>query len=307
MIKVYIISGFLGSGKTTLIKKLLDEHQFEKTMLIENEFGDINIDAECFDASITVKKIQNGCICCDLKGDLDKALDEVANYDVEHLFIEPSGIAKLSQITSAITRRDDMRMVSHVCMVDVNKAENYHKNYKQYYDDQIIMANAIILSNTDRCTQDKILQVKKLINDLNDEAIVVCEDYRKIDHDILIDIICDGACHCEECDGCMDIDELLHIHHDHHDHSNHHEHHHDFESISLRLGYKLSHEELLKKLSKIQDKVIRAKGYIEDGEGQWWHFDIADDIDVRKCSKKDVSAIVMIAKHIDSELKEVFE
>ena len=149
MINVYVISGFLGSGKTTLIQKLINDKVFVKPMLIENEFGEVGIDDLLLKDSLEVIGINSGCICCSLKGDLKKALDTIKSYDIDSLIIEPSGVGKLSEINKTIVADKDLKLVFDVAMVDAKKALSYHRNFKEFFDDQIIMADTIVLSKTE--------------------------------------------------------------------------------------------------------------------------------------------------------------
>ena len=149
MINVYIVSGFLGAGKTTFIQKLLKEKKFVKPILLENEFGEIGVDGAFFDSALNIKEINNGCICCSLQGDFEKALEEIEDLGVSDLIIEPSGVGKLSEILNVVAADDDFRIVSHICIVDVKTCHKYHKNFKEYFDDQVKAANAVILSHVD--------------------------------------------------------------------------------------------------------------------------------------------------------------
>ena len=232
MINVYIISGFLGAGKTTVIKKLLDSNKLGKVMLLENEFGEIGIDANLFDEKLNIKEINSGCICCSLKGDLKNALEEIASYDIDTLIIEPSGVGKLSEIMSTIVNSDKLKLASHATMVDAKKAISYHKNFKEFFDDQVIAANAIILSRVDKCDDEKLQKVVDMLKDLNEDAKIVTTPYQELDTDYLIDILGENVCNCAECAGCIDedeLEELCHEHHYDHDHECCHEHDHDHE------------------------------------------------------------------------------
>lgn len=259
MIKVYIISGFLGSGKTTLIKKLLEDGKFNRVMLLENEFGEVGIDGNLFDEGLKVKEINSGCICCSLKGDLKAALDEIRSYDIDALVIEPSGVGKLSEIMDTVSEMDDMEIKGHICMVDAKKAVIYHKNYKEFFDDQVVAANSIILSRADLVSEEKLEGVVAMLKEMNEDATVVTTPYMELDNDYLMDIIEENVT-CRNCMEMMDKDELEHHlhhhdeececehhHHKHHHHDEecdcHHEHHHDEDDEECECHHEHHHDE----------------------------------------------------------------
>ena len=236
MINVYIISGFLGAGKTTVIKKLLDSNKLGKVMLLENEFGEIGIDANLFDEKLNVKEINSGCICCSLKGDLMNALDEISSYDIDTLIIEPSGVGKLSQVMESIIHSDKLHLASHATMVDAKKAISYHKNFKEFFDDQVIAANAIILSRVDKCDEEKLQKTVDMLRELNEDAKIITTAYQDLDTDYLLEVLVENVCNYEECMGCFsesELEEICHCHdhdhHEHHDHDHHDHDHHDHE------------------------------------------------------------------------------
>ena len=127
MINTYIISGFLGAGKTTFISHLL-KMNLGKVMLLENEFGEVGVDASFFDKSLAIKEVNNGCICCSLQGDFKEALKEIEDYDINTLIIEPSGVGKLSDVMSTLFDNDNYRLLAHVCIVNVDTCKKYHLN-----------------------------------------------------------------------------------------------------------------------------------------------------------------------------------
>ena len=173
MINVYIVSGFLGAGKTTFIQKLLSEKKFEKVMLLENEFGEVGVDGAFFDKSLNIREINNGCICCSLQGDFEDALEEIEEMGVTDLLIEPSGVGKLSEIINVVKGDPDFRIVSHICIVDVKTCRKYHINFKEYFNDQVAAANAIILSHTDVADEETIEKAKEIVRELNEDAEIV--------------------------------------------------------------------------------------------------------------------------------------
>lgn len=222
MINVYVVSGFLGAGKTTFIQKLLSEKKFEKAMLLENEFGEIGVDSAFFDKSLKVKEINNGCICCSLQGDFKDALEDIEDMGVSDLIIEPSGVGKLSEIIDVIKEDPDFRIVCHICIVDVKTAIKYHNNFKEYFDDQVKSANAIILSHLDVAEKEKVEKVINIINELNPEVTITNKPVNDYSIDELLDLIVAGG---------EILPEIEEHHHHHHDDDEecccHHHHHHD--------------------------------------------------------------------------------
>ena len=192
MINVYIISGFLGAGKTTFIQKLLSEKKFKKVMLLENEFGEVGVDGAFFDSALNVKEINNGCICCSLRGDFESALEEIESMDVTDLLIEPSGVGKLSDILNVVHEDDDFRVVSHICIVDVKTCKKYHKNFKDYFDDQVKAANAIVLSHLDVADEDKVIEAKEIVKSINDDVVILDKQMTDYSIDELMDLIVAG-------------------------------------------------------------------------------------------------------------------
>ena len=188
MTKVDVISGFLGAGKTTLIKKLLEgELKNEKVVLIENEFGDVGIDGTFLrEAGIEIKEINSGCICCSLVGDFREALVKVVEeYAPERLIIEPSGVGKLSDVIEAI-EDVNLNVNALVCVVDVKKAKMYHKNFKEFFDNQIEYAKTVILSRTQDVSDEKVEEVGHMIHEFNSNAKWIISDWNELsDHQIL--------------------------------------------------------------------------------------------------------------------------
>ncbi|MBQ6217477.1 MAG: GTP-binding protein, partial [Erysipelotrichaceae bacterium] len=224
MINVYIVSGFLGAGKTTFIQKLLSEKKFEKVMLLENEFGEVGVDGAFFDKSLKIKEINNGCICCSLQGDFEDALEEIEDMGVTDLLIEPSGVGKLSEIINVVKADPDFRIVSHICIVDVKTCRKYHVNFKEYFNDQVAAANAVILSHTDVADAETIEKAKQIVRELNEDAEIVEEPIADLPIDEVLDIIVSGGDILPE----FEEEEHEHEHHHHHhdDEDEEHEHHH---------------------------------------------------------------------------------
>ena len=344
MINVYIVSGFLGAGKTTFIKKLLNEHKFEKVMLLENEFGEVGVDSAFFDSSLKMLEINNGCICCSLQGDFKEALKEIEDMGITDLIIEPSGVGKLSDIIDVVKKDDDYRIISHICIVDVKTAMKYHNNFKDYFDDQVKSANAIILSHVDVADEEKIALVKKMVKELNNDANIFDKKLTETKIADLFDIIVGGGeilpdfDHHDDCcchdhhhdDDCCHKehhhhDECCHHHHDdedkchhhdaehdeccHHDEHHHHHHHDDdtFKNLTFRPEYVFEKEELEKALSQLDEDIIRAKGYVFGKEGTLYFNYVLNEYEVYYGEKRTDSLVVVIASNLNSaEIKEKF-
>ena len=247
MTKIDIISGFLGAGKTTLIKKLVGEaYAGEKVVLIENEFGEIGIDGGFMkDAGIEVTEMNSGCICCSLVGDFSEALKKVLKeYGPDRIVIEPSGVGKLSDVVRAVLplESDSVRINSRTVVADATKCRIYMKNFGEFYDNQIENAGAIILSRTSTIAPEKLDTALSLIREHNGKAIVVTTPWDKLDGKKILEAMENGDHFaeellseeeiCPECGHHHGEDEHHHDHdHDHEEHGccGHHEHPHDHE------------------------------------------------------------------------------
>ncbi len=230
MTKIDIVSGFLGAGKTTLIKRLLaDALQNEKVVLIENEFGEIGIDGGFLkDSGIVVNEINAGCICCSLVGDFGKALsDVVSQYHPGRILIEPSGVGKLSDVIAAVQDAHlDVELNSFVTVVDALKAKMYLKNFGEFFENQVSHAGAILLSRTGECTEKRLNETVTLLRGLNKEARIVTTPWPELT----------GVQLLETMEGSRDLaaevlEEIAHEphghhHHGHDEHDHEHEHHH---------------------------------------------------------------------------------
>lgn len=333
MINVYIISGFLGAGKTTFIQKLLKEHKFDKVMLLENEFGEVGVDSAFFDSSLKMKEINNGCICCSLQGDFEKALEEIEEMGITDLLIEPSGVGKLSDIIDVVKKDSDFRIISHICIVDVKTASKYHNNFKEYFDDQVKAANALVLSHLDVADEDKVNSVKEMLREVNPDVDILDTSIEEMNISDLLNVIVSGGeimpefdehhhhDEDEECDCCCGHHhEHHHHHHDEgecccHDedecHHEHHHHHHDadedFVNIALRPEYVFDKEELESILSKMDEDVIRVKGYVNGKEGTLYLNYVLNEYHVFYGEKKDESLVVAIGSKLDEQkIREAF-
>nr|WP_294671255.1 CobW family GTP-binding protein [uncultured Blautia sp.] len=257
MVKIDIISGFLGAGKTTLIKKLLKEaFEGEQVVLIENEFGEIGIDGGFLkDAGIEIREMNSGCICCSLVGDFGASLKEVVEkYHPDRILIEPSGVGKLSDVIKAVQGVEedvDIQLNSYTTVVDAKKCKMYMRNFGEFFDNQVQYAGAIIMSRTDIVDEKKAMESMELLRSINEKAAIITTPIEKLDGKKILEVmehpvsLADELLkeehehhhhhdHDEEC-GCEHDHDHEHHHHDHdeecgcgHDHEHHH-HDHDEE------------------------------------------------------------------------------
>ena len=262
MTKIDIISGFLGAGKTTFIKKLLEEAiSGEQVVLIENEFGEIGIDGGFLkDSGIEIREMNSGCICCFLVGDFGKSLAEVlTKYKPDRVIIEPSGVGKLSDVMKAV--RDvaaeiEVTLNSAVTIVDVAKCRMYMKNFGEFFNNQIENAGTVVLSRTDITAMDKVNQAVELIREKNPKAVIVTTPCSQLSGTQLLEIIEKPDTMAEDL--MKEVEEHRHHHHDHdggacgcghdeeecgcgHDHEHHHHHDHDHEAEECGCGHDHEH------------------------------------------------------------------
>ena len=245
MVKVNIISGFLGAGKTTLIKKLLGgKVREEKIILLENEYGEVGVDGSFMkDAGITVTEMNSGCICCTLVGDFQKAVDElIEKYHPDRLIIEPSGVGKLSDILAAVERtseRHEMTIAGCATVVDAGKCRMYMKNFGEFFLDQIKTANTIIFSRTQLLTPERVEKSRALVEEQHPGCRIITTPWDDLSADAMLEVIESGKpieLHLDDDDD-DDDDDHDHEHHHHHDHEHdehcschdhdHEHHHHD--------------------------------------------------------------------------------
>ena len=239
MTTIDIISGFLGAGKTTLIKKLLEESfQGQKLVLIENEFGEIGIDGGFLkDAGIQINEMNSGCICCSLVGDFNRALHEVVEqYHPDRVIIEPSGVGKLSDVSRAVgnaNKTTPMELGSAVAVVNAKKCKLYMKNFGEFFNDQIETAGTIVLSRTQDMSEEKLHEVVELLREHNPNAAIITTPWDQISGDVILSAMhhhslaeelmaeAKAADWDEEDDECDDPDCECHHHH-HHDEDEEH-------------------------------------------------------------------------------------
>ena len=316
MAKIDIISGFLGAGKTTLIKKLVaDAFQGEKLVIIENEFGEIGIDGGFLkESGIQITEMNSGCICCSLVGDFGNALKDVLEkYSPDRVIIEPSGVGKLSDVIKAVKNiGDDVKINSTATVVDASKCKMYMKNYGEFYNNQIESAGTIILSRTQNVSEEKLAKVLTMIKEKNDEASVITTPWDQIDGKKILDAM--------EKVNTLEK-ELLEEHH-HHDgecccgHHHEHGHHHAedvFTSWGVETAHKFTEEELKDIVSKLaSDKsfgeVLRAKGIVASDEGEWFHFDLVpEETELRRGAADYTGRICVIGSNLnEAAIKELF-
>lgn len=345
MVKIDIISGFLGAGKTTLIKKLLqDAFKGQQVVLIENEFGEIGIDGGFLkDAGIEIKEMNSGCICCSLVGDFGTALKEVVEkYHPDRIVIEPSGVGKLSDVIHAVENLHleadgEVKLNSAVTVVDVLKCKMYLKNFGEFFKNQVEAAGTIILSRTDtkKATPEKIEAAIELIRELNPDATIITTPVEDLGGQKILDTIegmkIDLSHVEEEHDHCCDHDHDEHEHHHDHDHHHehgegctcgchdhdheHHHHHADevFTSWGVESARKYTKEEITNALTALEDAdkygmILRAKGIVPAEDGSWIHFDyVPGTPDVRSGSAGTTGRLCVIGSGIHEDaLTELF-
>ena len=230
MTKIDVFSGFLGAGKTTLIKKLLKEgYNGEKLVLIENEFGEIGIDGGFMkDAGIQVTEMNQGCICCSLVGDFGKALKKVIEqFSPDRILIEPSGVGKLSDVIKAVMDSDcgDIKLNSYTTVVDASKIKMYMKNFGEFYKNQVETAKTIIFSRTQKLSEEKLAQAVAMIKELNDRATIVTTPWDEINGAQILAAMEAENSFADELLKDEDICPVCgHSHHDHDEHEHHHDH-----------------------------------------------------------------------------------
>ena len=235
MTKVNVISGFLGAGKTTLIKKLLEEAlKGEKIVLIENEFGEIGIDGGFLkDAGIEISEMNSGCICCSLVGDFGEALKKVMEqFHPDRILIEPSGVGKLSDVIRAIqgviAQEPDMALGSAVTVADATKCKVYLKNFGEFYENQVEYAGAIVLSRTQKASPAKVEEAVALLREKNPGAPIVTTPWDQLTGGQLLSAMEEGNTLAADLMAEEEVCPVCGCHHDH-DHEHHHEHDHDHE------------------------------------------------------------------------------
>lgn len=342
MTKIDIFSGFLGAGKTTLIKKFISESfGGERIVLIENEFGDVGIDGGFMqDAGIEVTEMNSGCICCSLVGDFGKALDEVLHrYHPDRILIEPSGVGKLSDVIRAVgdIKSDEISLNSFTTVVDAKKTKLYMKNFGEFFNNQIENAATVIFSHTADLAPEKLQQSIDLVKQLNPNAVIVTTDWDKLSGNTVLeamerkDTLKAELERLEKEDACPVCGHHHHEHH--HDHDcchGEHEHHHDHECCHGEHGHHHHHadevftswgcetakvftdEQIKSALAQLENSdkfgtVLRAKGIVA-GENEWIHFDyVPSEPDVRHGSAAVIGRLCVIGSQLNEDaIKQLF-
>ena len=331
MTKIDIVSGFLGAGKTTLIKKLLKEAlQGEQVVLIENEFGEIGIDGGFLkEAGVEITEMNSGCICCSLVGDFASALKQVLDqYHPDRILIEPSGVGKLSDVMRAVegaTGEAGVHLNSAVAVVDAKKCKTYLKNFGEFFENQIEHAGTIILSRTGEMSEEKINQCIGLIRQHNEKAAIITTPWDELDGKKIMEAI-EGAkdLEAELLKAVMEEHEHEHHHHDHddecscgcHDHDHHHHHHADevFTSWGKETPHKFNEDKLKETLDELANTeeygiILRAKGIVPSDGTDWLYFDLVPgEYEIRKGNPDITGKLCVIgSKLAEDKLAELFE
>ena len=233
MVKINVVSGFLGAGKTTLIKKLLTGSlRNEKVVLLENEYGDVGVDASFMkEVGITVSELNAGCICCTLAGDFQAAIDQLIDtYHPDRILVEPTGVGKLSEILSAVelarTRHTDIQVGGSATVVDAGKCRMYMKSFGEFFLDQIRSASTVIFSRTQLLSADRVEKSRVLVAEAHPDARIITTPWDDMDPDFMLEVIENGKPIFFEAMEPEDEDEHEHHHHDHDDDHDEDEHHH---------------------------------------------------------------------------------
>lgn len=338
MVKIDIISGFLGAGKTTLIKKLLKEgFQNEQVVLIENEFGEIGIDGGFLkEAGIEIREMNSGCICCSLVGDFGASLKEVVEkYNPDRIVIEPSGVGKLSDVIKAVQgvqEEVDIVLNSYTTVVDAKKCRMYMRNFGEFFNNQVEYAGAIIMSRTDIVDEKKAQEAMELLRSINKKAAIITTPIEKLSGEKLVEVMENPVSLEEEmmeeevCPECGHIHDHHHHeeqehHHEHHHHEEHehchhgeheHDHHHHhadevFTSWGKETIRKYTKEELtdiLEKLSGSEEYglILRAKGMLPCEDGTWIYFDmVPEETEIREGAPEYTGRLCVIGSKLNEE------
>ena len=334
MTKIDIFSGFLGAGKTTLIKKLIAEaYTGEKIVLIENEFGEIAIDGGFLkDSGVQINEMNSGCICCSLVGDFADALQKVlTQFHPDRILIEPSGVGKLSDVIRAVqgVQSDELVLNGFTTVVDANKCRMYMKNFGEFFNNQVENASAIILSRTEGIRPEKLDAAVALLREKNPTATIVTTPWTELDGKQILETMerrdtLSAELEHLKAEAAEDDDEDEHEHHHHHHDDDehecccgHHHHHHHADEVFTSWGAetprKYTDDEIRTALDALINEhrygvVLRAKGIVPATDGGWIHFDyVPGESDVRRGSAQVTGRVCVIGSHLaEDALKELF-
>ena len=320
MTKIDIFSGFLGAGKTTLIRKLISEgYKNEKLVLIENEFGEIAVDGGFLkDAGVEITEMNSGCICCTLVGDFTEALKKVmGEYKPDRILIEPSGVGKLSDVAKAVAGIEGAEIGAKVTVVDAGKCRMYIRNFGEFFNDQVQHADVIVLSRTDTASDGKVVTASALLSQLNPNATVITTPWPELSGEQIVQVME----RIDSLSSTMQEMEHFHEHHHHHEHGEHcgcghdHDHHADevFTSWGVETPKKFTEEQLREILAKLEDAnrlgtILRAKGFVDASDGEWIYFDyVPGEVDIRRGGAAVTGRLCVIGSKINEQaIKELF-
>ena len=332
MTKIDIVSGFLGAGKTTLIKKLLAEaYKGEQLVLIENEFGEINIDGGFLkESGIQISEMSAGCICCSLVGDFNKALKDVQNqFHPDRILIEPSGVGKLSDVIVAVenTVKDvpEMKLNSFVTVADATKVKVYMKNFGEFYNNQIEAAGTIILSRTQKMTQEKLEAAVSMLREKNADAAIITTPWDELDGKAILSAIEKVSLADELLEKMRaehEADEHEHHHH-HHDgeecddpNCSCHHHHHHADEVFISWGKETPKVYAQTDIDRIltaldsgeYGAILRAKGIVNGADGAWIEFDyVPEEHEIRAGHPDYTGRLCVIGSNLkEDKLAELF-
>jgi G3E family GTPase len=339
MTKIDIFSGFLGAGKTTLIKKLIKEaYAGERVVLIENEFGEIGIDGGFLqDAGIEITEMNSGCICCSLVGDFTKALEQVlVEFKPDRIIIEPSGVGKLSDVIRAAEGvvGESASLNCFTTVVDAGKCKMYMKNFGEFFNDQIEHASAVILSHTDVAKPHKVEEAVKLVREHNADAVIIATPWASLTGAEILSAMENKDTLASQLESFEKEHREHHHEHDEHcgchDHEHHHEHgehcgcgchhdhgHHHADEVFASFGAETTKVFTVDELNSILEAfsedsdygmILRAKGIVAGEGGKWIHFDyVPDETNVRFGSAAIIGRLCVIGSGINNEkIKELF-
>ena len=324
--KVDVFSGFLGAGKTTLIKKLIsDGYDKQKIVLIENEFGQIGIDGGFLkESGIEITEMNSGCICCSLVGDFGTALKDVIDrFHPDRIVIEPSGVGKLSDVVAAIKNVEGTEICGTVTVIDASKCKVYLKNFAEFYENQIKYAGTIILSRTSDIKQEKLDKAVSLIREINDHTQIITTPWEQLSGAQILSAIENPLTAADMAAALAEAESHHHEHHHEHDHEHEHEHchcgeeHHHadeiFDSIGFETSKKFTQDGINAALSRLDESslygtILRAKGIVAGEDGNWIHFDyVPGEVSVRNGASDVTGKLCVIGSEVNkAAVEELF-